>query len=123
MKGIHPCLSCGACCAYFRVSFYSTEISPDSLHVPKELTVTIDVHESIMTGTDAIQSPRCVALAGTVGKDGSCRIYENRPSPCRKFEASYAYGVKEPRCDEARAAHGMRALTLQDYDGYRNGRK
>jgi hypothetical protein len=28
--------------------------------------------------------------------------------------------VKEPRCDEARAAHSLPPLTLRDYDGVRN---
>ena len=116
----HPCLTCGACCAFFRVSFYSTERDQDRLQVPRELTVQIDSKESVMEGTNQIQSPRCVALTGEVAKDAHCSIYENRPSPCRKFEASYTYGLKEPRCDEARAAFGMPPLRLQDYDGFRN---
>lgn len=76
--------------------------------------------EYVMRGTDTPSAPRCVALNGQVGKDASCSIYENRPSPCRKFEASYTYGLKEPRCDEARATFGMPPLRLQDYDGFRN---
>lgn len=73
-----------------------------------------------MKGTDTLQDPRCTALSGTLGKDAHCSIYENRPSACRKFEASYEYGVKESRCDEARAIHGLPPLTHQDYDAFRN---
>lgn len=73
-----------------------------------------------MKGTDTLQDPRCTALSGTLGKDALCSIYENRPSACRKFEASYEYGEKKPRCDEARAIHGLPPLTLQDYDAFRN---
>jgi Fe-S-cluster containining protein len=88
--------------------------------VPVELTVAVDGAMSVMRGTDILQNTRCTALNGEVGLNGSCTIYENRPSPCRKFESSYAYGVKEPRCDEARATHGLAPLTLRDYDGVRN---
>ena len=84
------------------------------------MVLSIDSKTSLMTGTHTLENTRCVALKGTVGKDGSCSIYENRPSPCRKFEASYAYGVKEPRCDEARAAYELPPLTVQNYDGFRN---
>jgi Fe-S-cluster containining protein len=121
-EAVHPCLTCGACCAYFRVSFHPSENSSESLEVPISLSVSVDAETSVMKGTDTLQNTRCVALSGTVGKNGSCSIYENRPSPCRKFEASYERGVKEPRCDEARKAYQLAPLTLQDYDGIRNKR-
>ena len=73
-----------------------------------------------MKGTHQVEKMRCAALVGEVAKRASCGIYPNRPSPCRLFDASYEYGVKEPRCDEARAAHGLPPLTLSDYDAYRN---
>jgi Fe-S-cluster containining protein len=116
----HPCLSCGACCAYYRVSFHPSETSPESFETPNAMVIPVHSEESVMMGTHTIQNTRCVALTGEVGKDAHCSIYENRPSPCRKFEASYSYGVKEPRCDEARVAHGLLPLTLRDYDGFRN---
>ena len=83
------------------------------------MMVSVDSQVSVMKGTDRIQNTRCVALAGLVGKDANCSIYENRPSPCRKFEASYEHGVKEPLCDEARAAFNLAPLALPDYDGFR----
>jgi Fe-S-cluster containining protein len=118
--GLHPCVHCGACCAYYRVSFESTEILPESFEVPASHVATVDAKMSVMRGTDRTINTRCTALIGEVGTNGKCSIYENRPSPCRKFEASYSYGVKEPRCDEARAAHHLPPLTLKDYDGVRN---
>lgn len=120
---LHPCLRCGACCAIFRVSFESSEISPESLDVPAAFTIAGDPGSSLMKGTERDFRIRCVALSGQVGKNATCLIYERRPSPCRKFEASFAHGVREPRCDEARAGHRLPPLTLQDYDGVRNFRK
>jgi Fe-S-cluster containining protein len=116
----HPCLSCGACCAYYRVSFYSSEISSDRLRVPEQMVVSINADESVMKGTDKVEDTRCIALSGLVGTDARCSIYKNRPSPCRRFQASFEYGAKEPRCDEARKIHGLAALTLRDYDAFRN---
>ena len=98
----------------------TSETSLESFHVPINLVVSESPDEYVMKGTNTLTNTRCVALTGTVGKDGSCTIYENRPSACRKFEASYEYGIKEPRCDEARAVHGLPSLMHQDYDAYRN---
>lgn len=120
MSAFHPCLQCGACCAYYRVSFDSTEISAGSLEVPANFALALTADESVMKGTHVLENTRCIALKGKVGEDANCSIYQNRPSPCRKFEASFSYGVKEPRCDEARAAHALPPLTLRDYDGIRN---
>ena len=116
----HPCLRCGACCAIFRVTFAASELLPESLDVPAELTIPGNPGDAVMRGTERDFRIRCVALTGRVGKNASCSIYERRPSPCRKFEASYAYGVQEIRCDEARAGHGLPPLTLRDFDGVRN---
>lgn len=60
-------------------------------------------------------SNRCVALHGHVGRHVSCRIYQNRPSPCRNFKASYEDGTQNPRCDESRVARGLEPLTLKDW--------
>lgn len=106
---MHPCLECGACCAHYRVSFYWRE------EVPEHLTVDQSDFRKAMKGT-AEKSPRkCIALSGQIGKRASCTIYENRPTPCRDFQASYEDGVQNKRCDEARAAHGLRPLTPGDW--------
>ncbi|MBU6153936.1 MAG: YkgJ family cysteine cluster protein [Bdellovibrionales bacterium] len=105
----HPCLSCGACCAYFRVSFYWAEPVPD------QFTEKLNTHRSFMIGTDSSVEPRCVALQGVVGKHVSCGIYGNRPSPCREFEASFESGVENTRCSAARKAKGLSPLTPGDW--------
>jgi Fe-S-cluster containining protein len=116
-SALHPCQRCGACCAKWRVQFYWREAERgDSVHpVPPGLFEELDDTHRTMRGTTAKHRPRCVALAGRIGEDVGCKVYENRPSPCRAFQASFENGVKNPRCDEARAAHGLRPLTSGDW--------
>jgi len=58
-----------------------------------------------MKGTE--QKPvHCVALAGQVGQEVSCRIYEQRSSTCREFEA----GSED--CIKARKIHGLPELSF-----------
>ena len=79
---MHPCLTCGACCAYFRVSFHWSEA--DAAHggqVPIELTEPLRVHERVMRGTSAAQ-PRCIALDADIGRYSRCTIHDRRPSVC-----------------------------------------
>jgi Fe-S-cluster containining protein len=68
-----------------------------------------------MRGTDSPESPRCIALQGEVGGRVNCGIYEDRPSPCRDFEASFETGVENPRCAIARASKGLRPLHPEDW--------
>jgi uncharacterized protein len=115
-KSEHPCISCGACCAYFRVQFYWREAEKDHEHkVPRELTVDLDDFKRVMKGTNTKHPVACVALKGKIGKRATCSIYENRPTPCRAFTASFEDGRHHKRCDEARAAHGLRPLRPDDY--------
>lgn len=101
----NPCITCGACCATFRVSFYWGETTLASYgKVPAKLTEKISPQRVCMTGTQ-VSNPRCVALDGTVGKDATCRIYSDRPSPCRDFEINVE-GVN-PACDRARSRYGL----------------
>ncbi|NDG85202.1 MAG: YkgJ family cysteine cluster protein [Proteobacteria bacterium] len=108
----HPCLTCGACCAHFRVSFYWAE------PVPEELTEKLTPFRSCMKGTNSPRNPRCIALEGEVGRRVSCSIYENRSSACRAFEASYESGVPHAGCDEARVRHGLKPLTPGDWSDF-----
>ena len=111
----HPCLSCGACCAQYRVAFHwmeSDEVTPGG--VPVALTERLDAHRLCMRGTycDPI---RCVALDAEIGTYSRCSIHPNRPSVCREVDASWEYGRPSPQCDKARIAHGLPALTLADW--------
>lgn len=101
------CLSCGACCASFRVSFYWAETDAHPLGtVPQTLTQTVSPHYVCMKGTD--KSPvQCVALEGRVGEQVSCNIYALRSSTCREFEAG------SEACNRARAMHHLPAITAE----------
>ena len=106
----NPCLECGACCAYYRVSFHWSESEPFlGGKTPAALTVQVAPHYAAMAGTQR-QPPRCVALEGTVGRAAACSIYAERPSPCRELQASWVDGARSERCDRARAAHGLPPL-------------
>lgn len=114
---VHPCQKCGACCAAFRVAFYwrEAELKDHSSAVPLGMWSEGNQFQRSMKGTEDKHHPKCVALKGIVGKFVECTIYENRSSTCRKFEASYENGIRRPRCDEARAKHGLRPLNKQDW--------
>lgn len=112
---MHPCLSCGACCAYFKVAFYWAEADRFvGGTVPGELTEATDRHRVVMKGT-AAKPVRCVALHGEIGVAAKCTIYANRPSPCRELEPSWESGKANDQCDRARAAHGLAPLTPGDF--------
>ncbi|MGE4134033.1 MAG: YkgJ family cysteine cluster protein, partial [Bdellovibrionales bacterium] len=75
----------------------------------------LDSRHRCMRGTEKKHRPKCIALVGRIGQNAKCGFYENRPTPCRRFEASYENGVRNPRCDEARLAHGLAPLRRQDW--------
>jgi Fe-S-cluster containining protein len=107
----NPCLSCGACCAHFRVSFYCGEIAGESGGtVPPELVTQVSALRGCMKGTE-YGGQRCIALRGELGKEGiSCAIYEQRPSPCREFPAWMEDGSPNPDCQRVRKAIGLPPL-------------
>lgn len=117
MGHIHPCLRCGACCAYFRASFYWAEADDTTAGgVPVAMTRKLNDHRRSMIGMDG-EHPRCIALKGEIGKQVYCSIYENRASVCRAFEPSWENGRHNERCDRARSAWGLDPLTPQDWQG------
>src|SRR5690606_1847365 len=80
------CLSCGACCAYFRVSFYWAEGIP----MPEHYTEPVTAVYSCMAGTNQ-NNPRCITLEGTVGEQVSCGMYELRSSSCKEVQVDEAH--------------------------------
>ena len=96
----HPCLSCGACCAAFRVDFSVHELDIEGGPVPSGLAVEVTGSTWRMRGTDHVPI-RCAALTGKVGERASCGIYEWRPNPCRELEPG------SDACEKARARHGL----------------
>lgn len=107
----NPCISCGACCAYYRVSFYAGELE-DGLGgtVPAALTTRVAPMMACMKGTES-GGGRCVALVGELGRSGiACRIYEQRPSTCREFDNWLPDGTPNPECQRLRARIGLAPL-------------
>ena len=113
----NPCISCGACCASFRVAFYWRETEDNNeWNVPENLTLDLDPMLKCMKGTEQKHRPKCTALKGKIGERVECNIYSNRPSVCRNFKASYEKGNFNSRCDQARKAHGLPPLRRCDWE-------
>jgi len=111
----NPCLLCGACCAFYRASFYWAEAddAPGG-RVPAAMTVQVSTMLRAMRGTDNSR-PRCCALQGEIGQTVSCGIYPLRASPCRDFAPSWENRVYNPDCDKARLAWGLPPLSPDDW--------
>ena len=111
----HPCLSCGACCAHFRVALHWSEADPAlGGTVPSELTEPLRRHELAMRGTSRPR-PRCIALDAEIGVRSRCAIHPVRPSACAAVQASWETGHASAQCDKARIAHGLPTLTPLDW--------
>jgi uncharacterized protein len=108
---VNPCVRCGACCASFVVPFYWSEADDAGGRVPAALTEPLPPHRLCMAGTNT-KSPRCAALAGTVGESVSCTIYTDRPTPCRAFARHGDAGQANESCTRARERHGLPPLPL-----------
>src|SRR5690606_24296150 len=108
-----PCLSCGACCANFRVSFYWGECQSAGGTVPDELTLQITSHRACMKGTEK-NPARCIALVGTPGERVGCSIYEGRSSTCRDFDIYNEDGSSNEACVKARSAFGLPPIQINN---------
>lgn len=98
----NPCLSCGACCKTFRVSFYWAEA--DERALPATLTEQVTPHIACMAGTNA-SKPHCAALGKGDAGPMACGVYASRPSPCREVQ------VGDDKCTKARAHHALPRIT------------
>jgi Fe-S-cluster containining protein len=105
----NPCLTCGACCAFYRASFYWAETDDAGGTVPVELTEKLNDFRRVMRGTNQ-PHPRCVALVGTIGQSIYCSIYDIRSSVCREFPVAWENGQPNEGCDKARSAWGLPPL-------------
>ncbi|WP_192456910.1 YkgJ family cysteine cluster protein [Musicola keenii] len=102
-RSVNPCMQCGACCGYFRVSFYWSEAADGGGCVPVELTQQVSPFLRCMEGTNCRQ-PHCIALEGEIRHAVRCRIYEQRQSPCRE--------LSQPG-EHRRAYYGLPPLTQE----------
>ena len=108
MSDMNPCMTCGACCAYFRVSFYWAEASDGGGTVPVHLTEPLSpsaLHERY----ESKAGPLC-GVTRRAGVSTRCSIYEDRPSPCRDFTMSGEEGQVNEACNRARARFGLPPL-------------
>ncbi|PJK14169.1 zinc/iron-chelating domain-containing protein [Lysobacteraceae bacterium NML07-0707] len=111
----HPCLTCGACCAHYRVGMHWSETEPElGGRVPVALTESLRLHERAMRGTCS-NTPRCIALDAEIGRYSRCTIHPQRPSACEALPASWEFGAPSRQCDIARAAYGLPVLTAEDW--------
>ena len=100
-----PCHGCGACCRYFRISFYHGELdSQPGGYVPVDLAVPLTPFRACMKGTE-MGHGHCIAQA----EDGSCTIYPSRPSACREFPAIMEDGTINPQCVRLKRFFGLLA--------------
>lgn len=116
------CLNCGACCAFFRVSFYWREAEPaHGRRIPSDLVEEETEFYDNMQGTNQ-GHPYCAALRGKIGESVGCTIYRDRPSPCREFGIHWDKGRMQidsgdlERCNRARAAWNLPPLTIELID-------
>ena len=90
------CLTCGACCAHFRVTFYWAE----GEILPQDFIEPINTVYSCMKGTNQKNS-RCIALIGEIGEMVSCGVYSARSSTCKEVQ------VGDEQCLKARKAYNL----------------
>jgi Fe-S-cluster containining protein len=95
----NPCLSCGACCAHFRIMLHGDEVEPVG-HVPRALVNPVGA-AFCMKGTD-VYPPLCIALEGEMGQAVRCTIYDQRPLVCREFNEYELDGAANPSCFKLR---------------------
>jgi len=105
------CLTCGACCAFYRVAFLSVEVDDhEGGKVPLAFVLSIDDTHSAMKGTHGFFK-RCAALQGSVGRCVTCAIYSSRPSTCRNFLPGWDVHYQNDACNQARSAFGLPSFT------------
>lgn len=97
----NPCVSCGACCATYRVSFYWAEA--EVLGLPASLFEQLTPFYACMAGTNQPRS-RCHALVGEIGGVVACSVYAQRPAACHEVLAG------DDKCVAARQRHGLPLL-------------
>jgi hypothetical protein len=91
------CRTCGACC---REAYHSVTVSMRDPVVWKEPDLIVRHGHRFEIRREG---PRCAALAEKPAGAFSCTIYDNRPRPCREFEAGGRH------CLDARRRVGLSA--------------
>lgn len=107
------CISCGGCCAGWKIYFPIKELEPKGT-VPKKMADKFGIDYAVLKHTDD-EIQKCKSLDGDLGKSVSCTKYDVRPTICREFKPSYEDGVKNIRCDQARSRVNLPPLTPEDW--------
>ena len=99
---IPECTTCGVCCdlpLVVPIARSETERFSEYWEIYPDESVSDAVIERMLP-RDA-ESGRCIHLAGELMIDIGCRVYADRPSPCRDFEAG------SDRCHEYRRMYDV----------------
>ncbi|MBW6086496.1 YkgJ family cysteine cluster protein [Escherichia coli] len=110
MSNLNPCMTCGACCAFFRVSFYWAEADDAGGTIPARLTEQISPFHRCMSGTNQKNPPMYCPCRNPGQKMPAARYIKNRSSTCREFAMSGENGVVNEACNRARAKYGLTPL-------------
>lgn len=106
------CVTCGACClarghvnvvALTTADVYRrwTPLQRRTLLRDAPMQTVVPAKALRVIQSEGDRFPRCAALQGEVGKNATCRVYENRPTVCREFTPGSA------ACVHARAQLGL----------------
>jgi Fe-S-cluster containining protein len=106
------CQSCGACCAFYvrdigtkRRSVVLFDAEAEKIpHLVHRLELPIFTYNYKMKRVGEPHEATCIALAGELGKNVACTIYEQRPAGCRTFT------VGGKCCNEARVSIGLERI-------------
>lgn len=105
----NPCLTCGTCCAHFRVSLV---LGRNRLGLGAECsprTGRANISIFVRKGTNN-KHPRCVALQGVIDNQVNCLIYNFRPTACRDFAISGQNNQPNNLCEQTRKSWKLRPL-------------
>jgi len=126
---VPECLTCGLCCS----SFLTVHVHRDD-PAPRESywEINVEARKRELTVDRVLkrepEGGRCISLNGELGKELSCKIYEDRPNLCREFETGSdkchalrrISGLEPPLADHEMVNALMNLLnreTLADGDG------
>jgi Fe-S-cluster containining protein len=122
---VPECVTCGACCAFALIVPISVE---ESERLDQYLEITLDGAEPPIAIDRMLprndENGHCINLAGNIGENIGCTIYEKRPHVCRDFdpgsdrchEYRRMYRV-EPQLTETAAAAAIERLGTRTYGG------
>jgi uncharacterized protein len=99
---VPECLSCGVCCAF---ALMVTLTPNESGRLNNYWDVTLDGVEKDITINRvlprSLETGHCTFLNGSLGVKIDCEIYEDRPQPCRDFDAG------SDKCHAYRRMYGL----------------